>query len=260
MSNLRIIWSTGILQMKNSFARSMFKFCLIYQPIIYLFVTYMMYRSSGSDNFASFVILGSGITTLWSCICYSSAGDIERERFMGTLEIIYGAPASFKVIVCGKIIGNTLLGMLPLLVAVSLGAVFTGDQFDIREPGFFVIALLLTVIGFMSISFVFAAFFTISRGAKILMNCMSFPIYILCGFMVPIEVLPSWLHPLCKVLSPTWAMKLLNMGINGFAEVKEFYLAAGYLLLISAAYMLLSVFLFNKMDKMVRTNATLGVS
>ena len=260
MSIFKIILSTAVLQMKHSFSRSMYKFCLIYQPVIYLFITYMMYRSSGSKNFASFVILGSGITTLWSCICYSSAGDIDRERFMGTLEIIYGAPVSFKVIVSGKILGNTLLGMLPLLATVSLSALFAKEEFLIQSPAYFAAALLLTLLAFLSISFVFAGFFTISRRASVLMNCMSYPVFILCGFLIPADTLPKWLHPVSNILSPTWAMRLLTMSIEGMPETAAFKEAGFYVILTSTVYLVLSYILFYKMDRMVRIKATLGVS
>ena len=36
--------------------------------------------------------------SLWSCICFSSAGDINRERFSVTLALIFAAPAGFPAI------------------------------------------------------------------------------------------------------------------------------------------------------------------
>lgn len=258
-SSLSIIGKTCIIQIKNSFARSMFRYCLVIQPVIYCFITYMMYKASGIDNFASFVILGSGILTLWSCICFSSAGDIERERYMGTLEIVYGSPTSFKTVVVGKILGNTTLGLFPLALSFLLAIFIFREPFHIVNPLLFVISLFATITAFICISFVFMAFFTVSRSAGILMNCMEFPIFILCGFIVPIEKLPSFILPVCYILSPTWAMKLLRMSVEGGYDFSYYIECLLILLTLCTIYLVCSYFLFIKMDKMVRISGSLGV-
>ena len=71
-----VLLSTMMLQMKQSFVRPMFKFCLIANPILNTILLYEMFRNSGQENFASYVILGSGLMAIWGCICFSSAGDI----------------------------------------------------------------------------------------------------------------------------------------------------------------------------------------
>ena len=75
-----VLLSTMLLQMKQSFVRPMFRFCLIVSPILQTILLYEMFRNTGQEDFASYVILGAGLMSLWACICFSSAGDIERER------------------------------------------------------------------------------------------------------------------------------------------------------------------------------------
>lgn len=258
MNSLNTIYQAGLLQMKNSFSRPMYRFTLLIQPIIYVFLTYMMYKSSENQNFTSFVVLGSGIIALWSCICFSSAGDIERERFMGTLEIIYGAPTSFKIIVCGKILGNTILGLLPLVISFILAFLFIDEPITVAMPVHFFVAILLTVFAFMSISIIFAAFFTMSRNAAILMNCLEFPIFILCGFLLSVDLLPHYLRIVSNILSPTYAINLLRISISG-QKISHFNQQAILLISICSIYLIASYFLFNKMDKMIRVSASLGV-
>ena len=69
---LRILFSTMIVQMKQSFARPMFRFCLIANPILNTILLYEMYKNSGENNFMAYVVLGAGLMGLWSCICFSS--------------------------------------------------------------------------------------------------------------------------------------------------------------------------------------------
>lgn len=260
LRDLSVLYSTSKLQMKQSLARPTYKFCLAVQPIIYSIITYMMFKDSGQKNFAAFAILGTGILTLWSTICFSSAGDIERERYSGTLEAIYSTPTDFRTIILGKIIGNTLLGIAPFIISFVIIKFIFGAQVYINNIPTFLVSFLIALISFMGISILFATWFTLSRDARMLMNCIEYPVFILCGVLFPIEILPAWTRPFSYALSPTWAVKLLRMSIEGITDVKLFYSYMLILLIITICYFLSAYLLFNRIDKQTRIKASLGVS
>jgi ABC-2 type transport system permease protein len=260
MISIEIIYRTGKLQMAQAFSRPTFKATVMIQPIIYSIITYMMYMNSGEQNFVAFVILGTGILSLWSCICFSSAGDIERERYMGTLEVIYSTPTNFKLIMLGKILGNTLLGLLPFAVSFVIIKLFFDGKFFIEDPLLFSLSAILTFLTFMGISFIFCCLFTLSRSSRILMNCIEYPIFILCGILFPIEVLPKWILPLSYILTPTWSIKVLRMTIEGVSNFELFYKYLLILVALTFVYFILANFLFNLIDKKTRIHATLAVS
>lgn len=257
---LETIFNTFTLQIKHSFARPMYKYCLLIQPIIYSIITYMMFKNSGKENFVSFVVFGTGILTLWSCICFSSAGDIERERFMGTLQVIYCTPTDFKIIMLGKILGNTILGLVPFGISFAIVKLFFHGELYIKEPIAFMVSMLMTIVSFIGISLVFSGFFTLSRSSRMLMNCIEYPIFILCGILFPIEILPKWTRPISYILSPTWASRLLRMSVEGISSKDIYYSNLGALVALSIAYFVLSYVLFNIIDKRTRITASLGVS
>jgi ABC-2 type transport system permease protein len=260
MTLLETIYNTFKLQLKQSFARPTYKYCLIIQPILYTVITYMMFKNSGQTNFVSYVILGTGILTLWTCVCFSSAGDIERERFMGTLLVIYCTPTNFKIIVVGKILANTILGMIPFVISFASVKVFFQGEIYVKEPIAFLVSMIITIISFVSISLVFSAFFTLSRSAVILMNCIEYPIFILCGILFPIEMLPRWTNFFSYMLSPTWAVRILRMSIDGISNKGTFYSYLSILIAITIFYFIFSNILFNVIDKKTRIKGTLGVS
>lgn len=92
MSCLNIIFSTMKLQMKQSFVRPMFRFCLIINPIVNTIFLYEVFLNKSTDAFIDYVVLGAGLMGIWGCICFSSIGDINRERYSGTLPLIFVAP------------------------------------------------------------------------------------------------------------------------------------------------------------------------
>lgn len=77
---IRVIISTMFVQMKQSFARPMFRFCLIANPILNTILLYEMYRDSGETNYMAYAVLGAGLMGLWGCICFSSAGGVCDDR------------------------------------------------------------------------------------------------------------------------------------------------------------------------------------
>ena len=139
--NLSILLSTMRVQMKQSFARPMFRFCLLANPILNTILLYEMYRGCGEDNFMAYVVLGSGLMGLWGCICFSSAGDINRERYSGTLALIFAAPARFPAIILGKIIGNTLMSLLTLGISLVTAVVLFRIPLMLASPLYFLLAL-----------------------------------------------------------------------------------------------------------------------
>ena len=93
------------LQMKQSFARPMFRFCLICNPVVNTIFLYEMFMQKGTEAFLHYVVLGAGLMGIWGCICFSSVGDINRERWSQTLPILYVAPGGFGLIIFGKVLG-----------------------------------------------------------------------------------------------------------------------------------------------------------
>lgn len=224
ISEIKAILSTINIQMKLSLARATFRFIIFIQPVLYGFLMFMIFKNNNNMNLISYVILGSGILTMWSSIIFSSAGDIERERRMGTLQIITCTPISFRSIMIGKIIGNTIWGLLSIVITIITIMIFFRIKLLIVHPFLFIISSFLTIASFMSISLVLAGFFTISRNAYGLMNVLDFPIYILCGFIVPLELLPKWLYPLSYILAPTWAIKILRISVVGIDTLHIYFL------------------------------------
>lgn len=259
IDTFKIIKSSCFIQMKVSFSRPMFKFCILVNPILFGWIFYMMYAEGSQRDLVAYVMLGTAIASLWSSISFSSAGDIERERFMGTLEIIFSTPAKFTIIMLGKIIGNTLLGVLSMLISF----VFISTAFKvpvmINNPMLFLLSLLLSLASYITVAMLLSACFTLSRNTRALMNSMEYPIFILCGVAFPIEILPIWIRPLSYILSPTYTVKLLRMTMIGINNYNEFYIFFGLLALITIIYGLLARMFYRFIDKRTRIHATLGV-
>ena len=66
----KLICATLIVQIKNSWARPMFRFTLLSSPFLNTILIYEMFQHSHTVNAAAFIILGSGLMGLWSIIFF----------------------------------------------------------------------------------------------------------------------------------------------------------------------------------------------
>ena len=258
--NLSILIGSMRIQMKQSFARPMFRFCLLANPVLNTILLYEMYRNTGEDNFMAYVVLGAGLMGLWSCICFSSAGDINRERHSGTLALIFAAPASFPAIILGKILGNTILSLATTLISLITAGVLFQVPLMLGSPLLFFVALFGAVMTFVVISSVIACLLTLSRKTELYMNCIEIPIILLCGFVFPVNILPRTVQLISYVLSPTYAVELLRMAVWGVNDVDLFWKNIGIMVGITVLYAILSGLLYRRIDRRVRIAATLEVA
>ncbi|MGL5676922.1 MAG: ABC transporter permease [Cellulosilyticaceae bacterium] len=256
MHSLKAIGATFRLQMVQSFSRPTFQFCVVIQPIGFALIFYMMYQYSGIPNFINHVVLGTGLCSLWSAVCFSSAGDIQREAYAGTLENLFSVPTSFYTIMIGKILANTVLGLLGMVLSSVTVGLLTGQMLVVENMGLFIGAFISMMLAFISVSLVISPVFTLSKRARVLMNCLEYPIYILCGFMVPVSTLPSGIGWIGYLIPTTWAIEVLRTSTTGMVDSKAVMMLFG----LSSVYIIISLILFKRIDKLVRIHATLGVS
>ncbi|MDF2910207.1 MAG: type transporter [Sporolactobacillus laevolacticus] len=258
-SALKVVFSSLNVHRKQSLARTTFQFCVIFQPFLLSFFLYIMLKGSDPVYAGQYIVISSGLMSLWSSIIFSSAGDIDRERYMGTLECIYAAPSDFRVTFFGHVLGNLLLGLLSMAISYVCVVFIYRLPVPIAHPIEFIISFVLAIGSFAMISMLFGLLFTLSRNARILMNCLEYPIYILCGLVFPIDVLPMFLRIIAYALSPTWAVLLLRESMSGKQNWSQFFTQSLILFLLITAYFLFVVLLFKKMDHRVRMSGTLGV-
>lgn len=256
---MEIIFSTLKLQMKQSFARPMFRFCLICNPIVNTIFLYELFLQKGMDSFMEYVVLGAGLMGIWGCICFSSVGDINRERWSGTLPLIYVAPGGFGLIVFGKVLGNTLMSMLTFVLSYVTAGLISGHWMVISNIGYFCLSMFITISCFVVVSICFAYALMLSRKTELYMNLLEIPLVFICGFTFPIEILPTWVQNISNCLAPTWAVRMLRMSVG---EVNpQVYLEHLSILGVELfVLILITMGLYRWMDARIRIRATLEVS
>lgn len=258
-AGLVAILHTSRVQMTLSMARPMFQFIILLQPFVMTTIAYLVYGSTSPLRLVNYVVLGAGFTTLWSSIVFSSASDINRERYYGTLETIFVAPVSFAAVLAGKIIGNTVLG----IASMGLSTLYLVGVYRVKialvHPLWLLGAFLIAFLALSSFSFFLAMVFTLSRQAEMWMNSAEYPLYVLCGFLFPITSLPSWVHPISYALPPTWIIQLVRDSLSATISNGERLTTLFTVLGCTGLYSIAAYFCYRYFEYKARDIGKLGV-
>jgi len=246
------------MTLRMNFMEPFVIFTVLIQPIVIALLGLWMLQGRGAEG-AIFVVVGSGLTGLWSSLLFISGNSINIERWIGTLEFLVGLPTPFEVIVFGKNLANVLQSLGAMILGYLIAALFFGYSLTIEQPLLFALSVLFTVLGFVSFGLVIAPIFVMNPGVQGWQNAMEFPVYVLCGFLFPVALLPGWTTPISYLLPPYWAAVALHGTSTGGATFGQTLLAWGMLVLFSMVDLLIASRLFTLMLYKARADATLGL-
>ena len=233
-------------------------FTILFQPIIIAVLALWMLKDKGA-GYAMFVVVGSGLTGLWSSLLFISGNSINAERWSGTLETLVGMPTPFEVIVFGKNLANVIQSLISMVLGYFVAAWLFGYSLAIQQPVLFLVSILMTIFAFICLALIIAPIFVMNPGVRSFQNAMEFPVYVLCGFLFPIALLPGWIGPVSYLLPPYWAARALHGASTAGATAGEIYFSWGMLLLFSVLDLLIAGRLFKIMLYKARVDATLDV-
>ncbi|MGA9191309.1 MAG: hypothetical protein WBZ24_06240, partial [Anaerolineales bacterium] len=80
LANLRVVATTCEMALKHAATDSFIIFAVFVQPLIIALLGLYMLRERGGD-YAIFVVVGSGLTGLWSSLLFVSGGALNQERW-----------------------------------------------------------------------------------------------------------------------------------------------------------------------------------
>lgn len=256
--DLRVLFLTFEITLKMIAVDSFVLFGILIQPLIIAVLAIWMLTPKDPTQ-AIFVVIGSGMTGLWSTLLFIGGNSITRERWTGTLESLVAQPTPLSYIIFGKNLASVLQSLLSMLASYALAALLFDLELRIVQPLPFAVSIVLTVFSFVCFGLIMAPVFLLNPAVQQWQNAMEFPVYILAGFLFPIALLPGWTTPFSYLLAPYWAARALHATANGSATPQELALCWGMMALFGTLYLVFSRSLLRVILRKARADATLGL-
>jgi ABC-2 type transport system permease protein len=237
-------------------SRSSFNSVLgIVYPLFFATVAFFMYRE-GSPHALLYASLGASVMGIWATTSTAAGGALQRERWHGTLELLVAAPAHFSLVMLPVTLAMSTIGVYSMAATLLWGRLVFGIELHIEHLFVFCVAVVVTIVAVGMCGFLLAVTFVRYRTAWALGNLLEYPVWLICGFLVPLTLFPGWVLPFSWVLAPTWGMRAIREAALGGPALTDLGMCA----LLGAIYTAIGVLVVGRLLDAARRRATLALT
>ncbi len=159
-------------------------------------------------------LIVSGLTSLVILFGTTSieAVAVVLEKQTGTFERLLAAPVSFFIILFGKTLAGLFFGLI-LATAVLVPLTVISGTF-IANPLLVFIAIAFSSLTFSALGVLISAYAKWVPEAQMLSNFLRFPMAFLSETFLPLELMPTQLGIIARLLPLTYSVEALRISIN----------------------------------------------
>ncbi len=223
------------------------------QPLAFFLVVHLV-DPTGTRLDASRSLLGCGLLALWGCAVWQAGLILREEMWQGTLASIVVRPAPLGVVLAGKALGTTLRASALIVVTVAVLSWVTRTSLAPASPVLFAVVVVAAVIGSFVLGLLLSCVFLLTTATFRVAEALLYPVFILGGLLVPVELLPAVVRPLADGISLHWAAELLvDASTTGTTDARDW----GFFLLLTSLYGLAARWAFRRVVDRSRRLGTL---
>jgi ABC-2 type transport system permease protein len=238
-------------------ARSPFDGLLgILYPLFFATTVFLIYRQGTDQSALVGAAVGASVMGVWSATSTAASSVLQRERRQGTLELLVAAPTPFPLLIVPITLSMATIGLYSLVATLLWGRFAFGIPIRIDQPLGFGSAVLVTVFAIALMGFLLAVTAVRYRSAWALGAALELPVWLICGFLVPLSILPGWVRPISWVLPPTWGVSAVKEAALGGSPWVDILMCAA----LAAVYALVGTALSGRLVDSARARATLALS
>ena len=217
MRLLRTMAVGWTLHFKQESRNPFFLWILICTPLIYATMAYFLFGRHGWRRLVAAAV-GTGMMGIWSLTTTAAAAALQFRRRIGILELLVAAPEPFWAILAPITIAISALGVYSLVTSMLYTRLLFGVSLGVQDWLAFAVAVPASILSIGMLGFLLGGAFVRYRAAWAVGNLFEFPVWTICGLLIPIAVLPAWVEPVAWIFAPTWGMNALrDAALGGLA-------------------------------------------
>ena len=218
-------------------------FILLLQPFFIAITAIFMLRNQAGFE-PVYVVVGAGLSGLFSMALFTGTNAVTRERSQGNLELLEASPAPLMVIMGGKMAGNLVVALASIVVTYVVGAGLFQYPIAVDQPASFAVSMLMALFSLWAMGMLFAPLSILWPPVEQFFGGLEYPVFILCGFLFPVALLPGWFLPFSYALPPYWAARALQGSSLGTLQFDDIVLAWLIFLATSGMLLVMAAILF----------------
>jgi len=255
-ARLRQLWLCYRLQLKILLISPFEGFLAVVFPLMFATATLLVYRVNGDPDAMAYAGLGAAVMGVWTSVTVSASTLLNRERWAGTLELLVAAPTPFAMVLIPITTAMATVGLVSVVFTLIWNRVVFGVHLVVDSWPLFALGVLAATATIGMFGFLLSVVAVRYRTAWALGASLEYPGWLLCGFVVPISLLPIVLRPVSYALAPTWAVEAMRSAADGGSPWGEL----GICLALGLGYAALAAYLGVRLIESARRNATLALT
>jgi ABC-2 type transport system permease protein len=260
MGRVRLLRTMAVgwaLHFKQESRNPFFLWIVVCTPLIYATMMYFLFRGGTQRDELVAAAVGTGMMGIWSLTTTAAAAALAQRRRSGLLELLVAAPLPFWAVLAPISIAIAALGVYALATSMLYVRVLYGVPLDVDDWFAFIVSVPVGIVSIGMLGFLLGAAFVRYRSAWAVGNLLEFPVWTICGLVIPIAILPVWVGPVAWVFAPTWGMNALRAAALGGSSPWD---DVAMCLVLTVAYGAFGALLLRVFLRSARRRGTLALS
>lgn len=249
-------WVCYRLQLKVLSTSAFEGFLAVLFPLMFATAALLVYRIDGDPAAMQYAGLGAAIMGMWTCQGVVASSLLTRERWAGTLELLVAAPTPLSRILVPITLAMSTIGLYCVVATILWERWVFGIRLEIDSWFLFVLSVLMAAVTLATVGFFLSVTAVRYRTSWALGAALEYPGWILCGFLIPVALLPVWVQPLSWAIPTTWAMAAIRASATGQSPWLDLAICAA----TGAAYAVAAEYLGRRLVESARRHATLALT
>jgi len=225
-------------------------------PLMFATAALLVYRINGDPDSLQYAGLGAAIMGMWTCQGVIASSLLTRERWAGTLELLVAAPTPLSRVLVPITMALSTIGLYCVVATILWERWVFHLRLEIASWPLFVLSVLMAALTLALFGFFLSVTAVRYRTSWALGAALEYPGWLLCGFLIPVDLLPTWIQPLSWAIPTTWAMSAIRAAANGGSPWLDLAVCAA----IGLAYAVVAAYLGRRLVDSARRNATLALT
>jgi ABC-2 type transport system permease protein len=231
-------------------------FLAVVFPLMFATAAMLVYQVGGDPEAILYAAIGAAAMGIWTSQTVSASTLVQRERWAGTLELVVAAPTRVSLVLLPITFAMATIGLYSVVATILWNWWLFDVRLQVENWPLFVLSILMATVTIALFGFLLSVTAVRYRTSWALGAALEYPGWLLCGFVVPLDLLPAAVLPLSWILAPTWAVE----GMRASAAGESPWLDLAICGLVGLGYAALAAWLGVRLIDSARRDATLALT
>ena len=253
---LRLLLRGWAIHSKHLLSSGFFVLMSAVQPIVFASLAFYLFRAGQRPDSLLYAAIGAAMLTVWSTTLIGSGQALTLLRSDGMLELLVAAPVPFVYVLAPITVATATVGLGSLVLTLAWGWLLFDIPMVPAHPVLLFPAVAVTAFGLGMLGLVFGSVFVRFRYANGLTNVLDYPVWLLSGLLVPVDLLPGWTRPISWLLPSTWGVRAIRESILDGDPL----FAIGMCFALGVVYLGLGGLTIRTFERLARSRASLALA